>query len=365
MRKVWLFSPATDLFTLFIPVWTTWAICFLLPEQTLSREIPLWIWVVVVMCIDVSHVWSTLFRTYLDKEEFHHHKRLLTVAPFLAFILLLTITMTSISMFYTALAYFAVYHFLKQQYGFMRILQGRYGESGKKILSDTFVIYTAMIFPVIFWHINTGQNFFWFVEGDFISIPVLSDNMLFYMNRIGKITYFIVLGAWLAEEIFLALKRKNPLHYGKILWILTTAANWYLGIVFFNSDLAFTMTNVVAHGVPYIVLISLYVKRKKEIKQSVKFTFSKTMMIFFTIMAGIMVLAFVEEYFWDMLLYRDNPSFFQFLLTYPVEVLENPYARALAISFLALPQVTHYILDGFIWKANSSNPFLKEIVFKR
>jgi len=365
MRKVWLFSPATDLFTLFAPVWMTWVICFMLPDHILSREIPIWAWVVLVMCIDVGHVWSTLFRTYLDKEEFQNHKRLLITAPILTFILLFTITMTSISLFYTAIAYFAVYHFIKQQYGFTRIFQGRYGEPDKKMLSDTLALYTGMIFPVIFWHINADRTFFWFIEGDFFSIPVLSEINLYYLNITGKIIYFLVLGGWFVEEVFLTLKRKNPLHYGKILWVLTTAVNWYLGIVYFNSDLAFTMTNVVAHGIPYIILILFYVKRKKEIIQSIRLTYTKVFTIFITIVAGILVMAFVEEYLWDMLLYRDNPTFFQSLLSYPLEVLENPYTRAMAISFLALPQVTHYILDGYIWKANSSNPFLKEIVFRR
>ena len=38
----------------------------------------------------------------------------------------------------------------------------------------------------------------------------------------------------------------------------TTAATWYVGIVATNSDLAFTVTNVLIHGVPYAVLVFSY-----------------------------------------------------------------------------------------------------------
>jgi hypothetical protein len=32
-----------------------------------------------------------------------------------------------------------------------------------------------------------------------------------------------------------------------------------------------------------------------------------------------------------------------------------------AIAILAMPQQVHYIVDGFIWKMNDKNPYLKPI----
>ena len=37
--------------------------------------------------------------------------------------------------------------------------------------------------------------------------------------------------------------------------MVTTALCWGLGIVVFNSDYAFTVTNVIIHGVPYMALV--------------------------------------------------------------------------------------------------------------
>ncbi|MFH4043607.1 hypothetical protein WAI98_20490, partial [Acinetobacter baumannii] len=51
---------------------------------------------------------------------------------------------------------------------------------------------------------------------------------------------------------------------GKDIVVATTAICWYLGIVAFNSDYAFTVTNVIIHGVPYFALIYVYAKARRE-----------------------------------------------------------------------------------------------------
>jgi hypothetical protein len=37
--------------------------------------------------------------------------------------------------------------------------------------------------------------------------------------------------------------------------VISTAASWSVGIVLTNGDAAFTLANVVAHGVPYFALV--------------------------------------------------------------------------------------------------------------
>ena len=45
---------------------------------------------------------------------------------------------------------------------------------------------------------------------------------------------------------------------GKCLIMVTTWATWYVGIVAINSDYAFLVTNVVIHGIPYLILFYWY-----------------------------------------------------------------------------------------------------------
>ncbi len=87
-KKNWIFSLKIDILVLFLPVWLVCFACFLIPTTILEMQLPLWLWVLVVMGIDVSHVWATIFRTYLDKFEFERHKKLLIFTPIFVFLVL-------------------------------------------------------------------------------------------------------------------------------------------------------------------------------------------------------------------------------------------------------------------------------------
>ncbi len=380
--KNWLFSKGTDLLVLFLPVWATWVACFLLPSSTLQREVPVWIWVVFILGIDVSHVWSTLFRTYLDKDEFKRHQYILTYTPILCFFAVFVVVSYSTGLFWRLLAYFALFHFIKQQYGFLVLYKARAGHFRiKKFFRDKWVIYFSMIYPVIFWHLKSDRNFSWFETGDFINfktillqVPGFSMQMLDQGLAVANIIYWLVMLAWLLEEVWLYYNKQIRFSSGKVFWMFTTAVNWYLGIVYFNSDLAFSLTNVVAHGVPYMTLIFYYVHRKKAL--SPVYSLDKKpflpggglygSLVFQGIfMLGIVfILAFGEEYLWDMLLFREKAGFFESILQYPMNMLENPYLQAFAFAMLSIPQVTHYVLDGYIWKGDESNPYVK-LIFLR
>jgi len=39
----------------------------------------------------------------------------------------------------------------------------------------------------------------------------------------------------------------------------------------------------------------------------------------------------------------------------------NRALNAVFVAILSAPQVTHYILDAYIWKTNKDNPFLKKV----
>jgi len=359
--KYWLFSRSIDLWVLFLPVWICWVVAFLLPESTLHADLSVWVFVLIIIGIDVSHVWSTIFRTYLDKEEFQNHRKLLIFAPIIAFALSYLLASASFMLFWRCLAYVAVFHFIKQQYGFMRIYKARSGDFRKKIISDNLAIYLSMLFPVFYWHINLNREFAWFVSGDFIQ-PELSRSIVEIINLVGIIAYFAILTYWMTEEIIYARKTSHKLPIGKILWILTTAGNWYIGIVYFNSDLVFTITNVVAHGLPYFALIIFYQNGKARLLHR-KSIFSNIYQTALIVIGLVLVLAFTEEYLWDALVYRENETLFSSILQYPFE-LPAFHWQVIALALLSVPQITHYIVDGYIWKGNSTNPHLKDILLK-
>ena len=81
MKSNWLFNCKTDLFLLGLPVWLCWIVFFLLPDSLNYIDVPLWVWVVFILGIYVSHVWSTIVRTYLDREEVSRYKLTLCLTP--------------------------------------------------------------------------------------------------------------------------------------------------------------------------------------------------------------------------------------------------------------------------------------------
>lgn len=349
------------------PVWLCWLVCFFLPTSILQAEVPLWFWVVFILGIDVSHVWSTIFRTYLDAEEFRNHKRLLIIAPVACLVLFAGIANISVALFWTVLAYLALYHFIKQQFGFLQLYKAKYGFiESKKLISDKTAIYLTMLYPVFYWHINTSRDFNWFVDGDFFNlrsllaeVPGWTTGVHDAFNLVCSTLYFLVIAYWLVEELRWHRKENLNFPWGKWVWVLTTMGNWYIGIVYFNSDLVFSLTNVVAHGIPYLVLIFFYVEKKKSIKGSVLSTWRVIAHVSW-MLVFVLLLAFGEEYFWDMLIYRENNDFFESLLAYPIQALSEPFWQAFALATLSLPQVTHYVLDGFIWRANAKNPYVRQ-----
>jgi hypothetical protein len=371
MYKIWLFNKPIDLLILGFPVWLTWMACFLLPDSFIQAEVTLWVWVVFVIGIDVSHVWSTIFRTYLDKEEFHNHKNLLIYTPIISLVLFFLVATISTGLFWSILAYIALYHFIKQQYGFMQLYRVRYGfVKVKKRISDKVIIYLGMLYPVWYWHLNSDRQFSWFVSGDFINlksvleiIPFWQTEFLGTLNFAFNSLYFCFLIFWFIEEIIIHRKQKMKAPIGKWIWIVTTWGNWYLGIVFFNSDLVFTITNIIAHGVPYMALIFFYVEKKKAISNP-SIPYSKHFYRIAFMLLTVLFLAFGEEYLWDMTLYNENKDFFSSILSYPIEIIKETIIQALILSLLSLPQITHYVLDGFIWKSNKHNPYIKTILLQ-
>ena len=328
---------------------------FLFPNDILQNDVPLWVWVVFILGIDVTHVWSTIFRTYLDKEEFSNHKTVLVLAPLIAFFLLFGIAREAVTYFWSVLAYLAIFHFIKQQYGFLALYTAKAQlQQHHRIFKDKWVLYLSMLYPVLFWHLS-DRNFVWFVDGDF-----LSTSFQFPWRTIAESIYWLAMIGWLIEEFLLIQKKINRLSYGRILWLLTTLFNWYLGIVFFNSDLAFTLTNVVAHGVPYLALVIFYQIKKNKFKGIL--SPRKMVWITVSIIAFSFLFAFGEEYLWDMFLNREKEIFFASILHYPMDSIVNSTGKIVALVLLSLPQVTHYILDGFIWKMNGANPHLKHLL---
>ena len=384
-NSVWLFGKKVDILGLYLPVWSALLILVLLPTDYHSNDIPVWVWVIFVLGLDVGHVWTSIYRTYFSEKDRIRYKTYLWVVPLIAFLFFGFLAFINIGWYWMALAYFALYHFIKQQFGFMQLykFKNKMNSEGetlngleslgkdynnrqpgfiwnnrilKSLLNDKWVVYLTMVYPVLIWHFSSDRVFNWFVPGDFLYFQI-NDELFNIFVMAGNVVYFAILVIWVVKQVVLTKE------WGKTLWVVTTALNWYLGIVWFNSDLVFTVTNVLAHGLPYFILIIYYkVKTEKLNKENAEVfgVFGAKLKWPLIIVFSVLTLAYIEEYFWDMWLYRDNVDLFTVLFDYPMERLSGRLEVALAFGILVVPQVSHYIFDGIIWKSNKQ-PELKRI----
>lgn len=304
-----------------------------------TADVSAGMWLLLVVGIDVAHVYSTIYRTYFDNQERQRLSVWLWMVPLFAWIAGMICYSISPVLFWSALAYTAVFHFIRQQYGFVMIYsrQERQLPAWCKRL-DQLSIYSATLGPIIYWHTHLPRPFVWFIEGDFISLPIAIWN-------VGKWCYAAVLTTYLLKELWLYITTRQ-FNLPRNAMMLITAASWYVGIVVAQGDLVFTLTNVVAHGIPYIALTFVY-------KNAETIRFNKARSWFrwrwLPLTAGLLILfAYLEEGLWDGFIWRDHLQYFPFFNLLPR--ISASALLAVLVPLLTVPQLTHYVLDAVIWR---------------
>jgi hypothetical protein len=203
---------------------------------------------------------------------------------------------------------------------------------------DKVAIYTATLGPLLYWHTHLPRSFTWFVEGDFIALPSI-------WWSIGKWLYATILVTYVVKEIVVIVKYRQ-INLPRNAMMLITAASWYVGIVVAQGDLVFTLTNIVAHGIPYIALTFIY--KSAETERFIKLQ-SWFKLQWLPLTAGLLILfAYVEEGLWDGFVWHDHLQFFPIFNQLPQ--VNTATLLAVLVPLLTVPQLTHYVLDAVIWR---------------
>jgi hypothetical protein len=334
----YLFSPRMDV-AVFLgsALLSMLALAWGAQQGYLHQDSPEWTWVVAVLLVDVAHVWSTGFRVYFDAEEVRRRPHLYIGTPLLAWLIGAILYLRGPGFFWRVLAYLAVWHFVRQQYGWVALYRAKNGDPGgwHRAL-DTGAIYLATIYPLAYWHSHLPRNFWWFLHEDFATGPAQLASFLAPL-------YWVVLFAYTLRAVACwcgwgGWGRPSP---GKDMVVFTTWFCWYVGIVALNSDFAFTVTNVLIHGIPYMALVYHRARPGR-----------KPMPPWWFFLLTLWAIAYCEELLWDRAVWHER----RWLFGVPWDVESWLWAL---VPLLATPQITHYVLDGFIWKRRE-NPELFE-----
>ena len=340
----WLVAARFDLGLLIGPALLAALIALILPAGV---EVGPLGFLVLVVGIDVAHVWATLWRTLFDPGERRRLAPWLVALPFACAVVAMMLHGVSPPLFWTAMAYLAVFHFIRQQLGFGMLYRARAGLGHAGAAVERWLYYGLTGTPILWWHAHLPRPFAWFMPGDFVpGLPAV----------VPQLAGVVTLGLGL---LHLKNRLAEGASWGRDLWLVTTAAVWWGGVVFARGDLAFTLPNVVHHGVPYLALVAWTVAGRWAVSgegpgRPWMFTAAGA----WAFVLPLLLLALGEEWLWDRLVNLDYPGLF------PGPDL-TAWAGFWATPLLSVPQLTHYLLDGILWRTGGEhNPGLRQWILR-
>lgn len=333
----WILGRKTDAYGLLLPLFLTPILAYCL--ATLAPELSPAALYFCILTIDVAHVYTTYFRSYGHGRARNEINAVLWFLPVLCLVGLCLLYQLGPQWFWRVLAYVAAFHFVKQQYGIYMLYRHK-GQEARPNWLEKAVVYGATVAPLLYWHLAPERTFHWFVADDFWHWE--SEAL-----AIGCLALYGICLAWFVKVQWQTVQR-GTVNAAKWLWLLGTLVSWWVSIVFTNDDVMFTLCNVIAHGLPYMVLV--FGLHREDISHLAAVVVPShwvrwrgLQLSLFVLFA--LILAYSEEWFWDVAVWRQHPEIFGW-----DPVLESfPLAPGLS-PLLALPQVLHYCLDGFLWR---------------
>lgn len=339
LRPGWILSPLGDALAFGGSVAAALAlIAWFAARGQLDEPVSPLLFFLLVACIDVGHVYATAFRVYLDRAELRRRPGLYFGLPLLAYGAGVMLHSHGPLVFWRALAYLAVFHFVRQQWGWLAIARKKAAETADFQL-DRAAIYACTLYPLLHWHTHLPAPFDWFLAGDFAALPP-------WLEPLGFLLHAAILGAFALRQIQ-RLASGQTVNWAKIQIVVTTWIAWFVPIVWLRSDLAFTALNVLAHGVPYLAFVwQLERRRHAHSPGRLAWLFSPRLALAF--LALLALVGALEEWLWDRAVWHENGAIFPGPEWFP-----GPTWLGFLVPLLALPQATHYLLDGWIWRSNA------------
>lgn len=346
----WLFAPATDLALILGPLAVALVAHFTLPPGFGS---PLWAYVLFVVSFDVAHVWATGYLTYFDRTAVASRRTLLMAIPAVTFAVSLLLHHHSNVLFWTAVAYVAIGHFIKQQIGFVMLYKGlakRRGGLDDRL--DKAAVWMGALGPLALWHATPGVAFEWFGADETFAIRLTETQAQLIV--VGMLATQV---AWAGRQLWLLANGRAPT-VPKVVWVVASWCSWWLGLRVATNFIVATAFINLFHGIPYTALVWWRVSRAPTERAAfIRRWATRSKWVSFYIL--LVALALVEESLWEAFVWRAYlPE-----LGLAVESV-GAIATSAWVALLSLPQITHYVLDGVLWRMTPDNADLRGLVFE-
>lgn len=288
----------------------------------------------IVVFVDSAHVYSTFWRTYALKEE-RSSSQSYWIVPTLVFLGALIWAVLKVPYFWAMVVYFTYFHHLRQGQGitkwYMKINQKFRPEMIK-------IFYALLLIPFVTFHFN-----------DVIPLALYNRNDLFFLNKpewliYGKGLTYLTWTLWLGLEIKIYTQEKK-IEINRILSMLVPAAVHVKCFLYPVTAEGVIFPLLLLHGLTYFAVMSFSLQKLRPQKFA---NFSKSLL--FVVGFGA-VFALVESFGISEYVNLNN------------DYLKNDFLDdKLLLAIFVTPTLTHYILDGLIWK--KGHPGFEKILSK-
>jgi hypothetical protein len=357
----WIFKSFTnDFLRLYFPGLLAFA-CLVFIQQGLKLNIEVKSgaelstpWIVLIFnfiifsMIDIGHTYTTMLKTYFDKEE-RKFSRMVWLTPVVVVaMLVLWRYFFDFRWFWVFLAYYTLFHNQRQGFGVMKW----YESLNKKVYPITKIWFYILTFlPVIIYHFRSTISLFGvYYPGkvNLIEIPLnrihvdfLGYNLVFsnqyHLVLMGL--WFMAVNGWLLWELSNYLESKK-IEWNRILAMLYFGGIYSYGFLVSNSYIATFTLLVASHGIPYMFMLN---KRMVNLPGHQSKGLKWLKMLPLMIIALALIGGSFDAYNKLVLLNGSGGDVAQIFLE------PTPWQLLLIILYVA-PPICHYIWDSYLWK---------------
>ena len=320
-----VFGPDMDRMIFVWPIVAAAAIS-LVSELLDSDAMPHWIYATSVVIFDVGHVGTTLLLVHSAYSS--RPNSLFWQLPVVLFAFLLLSCFWSLPFTWVLLGYVTMVHYMQQQLRLLTLCDGT--------ATHRFFAIVGALFPVIIWHTDQDRGFDWFFRDD--PLPFV----------LPEVMYPIALTLWiLCGLVFVAkcVVSEDGMLCMKNVTVACGWVSWGVGVLHpsFRVSMLFL---TIPHALPCYT-VSYYVLKNKWEASPPRTDAAR----FSAMLAGspvlyllfFMVLAAVEEFLWEALIYREWSTHI-----FPHHE-SSALTHALFTAVLMVPQVSHIAFDFLIW----------------
>jgi hypothetical protein len=312
----------------FIPVYITYYFVFEILKLPLPPNPNFSVLLLGYLLVEGSHLYSTYLVSYGDKEISRQLKPLFYGIPLALVVSAFTLQFIGKQQYlYYFMAYLAVVHFIRQDFGWMKIATSFDSHAPRWLnMLDVWSSYGMTVLPMLYITRKEAVNNFWYQKGDLFYTPDVIAHTAHHL-------YWPVVAIFIAGNAYHAYQTRR-LNLSKYLVATNTFFGWYMSKIYVENGYLAIWLMIFHHGVPYYFIVFKTERISKDIlwlQRLGRFKYLALylccVMVFFTV-------------FWSL-----------GMNSYVVSLKSSvPSLKSLIYAIAISPQMTHSILDGYIWK---------------